>query len=67
MSLKATKSLRELREQRGLTFEQLEAASKVDKRVLRRIEKNRMSRVYAIDITRLIIFFGEHFTEMYCE
>ena len=67
MSKKATHSLRELREQRGLTYEQLEAASKVDKRVILRIEKKRMQRVYADDITRLVAFFGETFTELHCE
>lgn len=66
-TLPQTNKLKELREQRGLSIEQLEEKSGVNRHVLRRIEHNRTKRVYAIDITRLLCFFDLKYTDMFYE
>ncbi|PKM69858.1 MAG: hypothetical protein CVU94_01965 [Firmicutes bacterium HGW-Firmicutes-19] len=64
-TLPQTNKLKALREQRGLSVEQLEKLAGVRRYAVKHIEQGNAARVYADDITRLLIFFNAQYTELF--
>lgn len=64
---KAVYSLKELRKQKGLTQKQLAEITGVKARIISKFERHEFNGTYPDDITRLIIHFGQTFTDLYTE
>ena len=61
---KAQYNLKELRQQKGMTQKQLAAATGVKERIISKIERNQLEGTYPDDITRLIAYLGQVFTNV---
>jgi len=61
---KARYSLKELRQQKGMTQKQLAAATGVKERIISKIERKQLNGTYPDDITRLIVYLGQVFTNV---
>lgn len=64
---KAVYSLKELRKQKGLTQKQLAEKTGVKARIISKFERHDFNGTYPDDVTRLIIYFGQLFTDLYIE
>ena len=64
-TLTQSNKLEALREQRGLSIEQLEKQAGVRHHVVKRIEQGNAENVYADDITRLLIFFDIKYSDIF--
>jgi len=63
---KAVYSLKELRKQRGLTQKQLAEKTGIKARIISKLERHDFNGTYPDDVTRLVIHFGQTFTDLHC-